>query len=117
MRICQKNVGDVDSHCATLSIAHCQTTAVQQTTKSGTKGATLKESITREESDDDGAIEEESSDDTDDDPNELDFERTPQRASDIRKRRSQKKLNQKNIKQRVVKLLRRFKVAEENNVH
>ncbi|KAI6213539.1 hypothetical protein M3Y94_00162100 [Aphelenchoides besseyi] len=102
-----------DSHIATLSLSHCQTVAVQQPVKSSNKGTVGKDVITREDSEDNAEVEDESSDDSEEDG---DFERTPRRTNSMRKRRSEKKFSQKNIKQKVANLLKRFKQSEEGHV-
>lgn len=66
--------------------------------------------MSEEEIDDDSSQEE-----SDYEPNE--FDRTPRLAETSKSRlRTRKKLNQKNIKQKIASLLRRFKVPDEDNV-
>lgn len=78
------------------------------------KGTGTKEPLMSEEEIDDDSSQEES----DYDQNEQnEFDRTPRMASTSKGRlRNRKKLNQKNIKQRIASLLRRFKLPDEENV-
>jgi hypothetical protein len=70
------------------------------------------------DSDDDEEIVDESSTDTEIDADYLDVEHSSRIPNSVsRKRRSRKKTSQKNaIKQRITKLLKRFKDPEEDNV-
>lgn len=103
-----------DSYVATLFISHCQTVAIENGQK-GQKLSALKDLSIREESEEDG-LEDESSGESDDDVNELvDFAQNNRIHGTRRKRIGvDKKTSQKNIKQRLAKLLRRFKQSEDN---
>ncbi|KAI6189930.1 hypothetical protein M3Y97_00061500 [Aphelenchoides bicaudatus] len=92
---------------ASLVISHCKSVAVQQNIKS-------MKNQTKDSEDDEEIVDESSSDSEVD---YLDVEQTSRMANSVsRKRRSHKKTNQKNaIKQRLVKILKRFKEPEEGN--
>ncbi|CAD5224452.1 unnamed protein product [Bursaphelenchus okinawaensis] len=98
-----------DSHVATIFISHCQTVAIESGQKS-LKHSMVKDLTARDDSEDD-VLEDESSGDSEEEVHDIVDYETPNRLR--RKRRSTKK-SQKNLKQRLTKLLRRFKVQEEN---
>ncbi|CAD5231916.1 unnamed protein product [Bursaphelenchus xylophilus] len=99
-----------DSHVATIFISHCQTVAIESGQKN-LKHSLAKDLTARDDSEDD-VLEDESSGESEEEVNDLvDFDSSNRMR---RKRRIPTKKSQKNLKQRLTKLLRRFKVPEEN---
>jgi hypothetical protein len=102
-----------DAYIANLTISHCKSVAVQQSIKP------LKNQANKFSDEDEEIVDESrTSSDTEIEPDYLDVEQSSRMPNSVsRKRRSRKKTTQKNaLKQRITKLLKRFKDPEEDNV-
>ncbi|KAH7702637.1 phosphofurin acidic cluster sorting protein 2-like isoform 1, partial [Aphelenchoides avenae] len=106
-----------EMHAGSITVMNCQTQAVD----TDFDGAKWGKSAAKEGASDDDAEEDSTPEDSDYEMNENDYlEQTPrlEQPGDRRRKQrmqSRKKMNQKNIKQRLVALLKRFKVPDEDN--